>query len=668
MHISLAQKRKAFYQQHRRKERKMRMISPRTPVAYALKYAERGWSVLPLHSVTCGDCSCGRDTCSSPGKHPRTKNGVKDATTDKKQISDWWLTWPTANIGIATGQASNGLYVLDVDFAKGANLDDLVPAVNISELTDTWTVTTGSGGVHYYMHCDETLPNTAGKLAAFLDTRGEGGYVVAPPSFNKYGQYKWTAVIGEMSPVPADLLALLKKPAGKALISQNPVHEQKKEEVYELSRRTQNTPTPDGQTPGDQAPANVQATGATAGVGAVSPLLREARNQFLIGLVGRLRTAGLALDEIAAALLAINQARYSNGKHAQGPLPTEEIEHTILKSAAKYEAAGGVLPAAVPIVDMLPDLMARVLPPTLWVVPNLLPEGLCLFAGKPKMGKSWLALALALTCAQGTASGGGLVLDRYPVEASGVLYLSLEDSPNRFQSRVEKLLQGRTPPERFGSALDWKPFTLGGMQDLETYLLATPDTRLIVIDTLAKLRVNTGTKGGNIYQEEYQLMGELQSLALRHHVTLMLVHHRRKESTSDRFDSMSGSTGLTGAADTLLDLDRERNQVEATLGLSGRDIDEQELALTFAKETCIWHCTGNVAERQHSQSKQAILDLLAKNGGMSPAEVAKELEKPRAAIKLSLFRMEQEGLIVKQGRGCYALPSCDTHPEDQSMR
>lgn len=388
-HRRLTHHRKAFLLLHQRKVRTVQMISPRTPLAYALKYAGRGWSVFPLHSVTCGDCSCGRETCSSPGKHPRTKNGVKEATTNKKQISDWWQMWPTANIGIATGRASHGLYVLDVDFAKGANLDDLAPFVDLLELTDTWTVRTGSGGIHLYMRSDEDLPNTAGKLAPFLDTRGEGGYVVAPPSFNKDGQYTWTAVEGDVSPVPADLLALLGKQAGRTFFPPSTRQEQQKEEVHDLSQPTHPaTPTD------DQTPVQVQAPGATPRVDGVSPVLHEARNMFLMSLAGRLRAAGMTLDEIASTLLTANQARYSNGKHAEGPLSTAEMERTILKSAAKYEAAGGTLPAAVPVVDMLPDLMARALPPTVWVVPNLLPEGLCLFAGKPKMGKSWLALAL----------------------------------------------------------------------------------------------------------------------------------------------------------------------------------------------------------------------------------------------------------------------------------
>ncbi|MGH2478449.1 MAG: bifunctional DNA primase/polymerase, partial [Ktedonobacteraceae bacterium] len=360
------------------------MASLRDPLDYALKYARTGFHVFPLHSVTCGDCSCGRDTCSSVGKHPRTKNGVKDATTDYRQICEWWSTWPEANIGIATGRISNGLYVIDVDFAKGANLEHLAP-FDLPTLTDTWTVETGSGGLHYYLRSDEALPNTAGKLAPFIDTRGEGGYVVAPPSFNKYGKYRWTVCIGEISALTPALLTFLQGQAGKTLVVQTSLHEQKQENTYEISQQTQTVAASD-----NQEGENVQAPNSTPEVVPVSSVVAEARNMVLMSIMGRLRAAGLAINEISVALLAINQERYSNGKHPQGPLPTEELERTILKSAAKYEAAGGVLPASVPQVETLVDLMSRELPETIWVVPGLLPEGLCMLGGKPKMGKSWL--------------------------------------------------------------------------------------------------------------------------------------------------------------------------------------------------------------------------------------------------------------------------------------
>ncbi len=171
---------------------------------HALVYAQRGWRVFPLHAISDGACTCGRDNCSSAGKHPRTKNGVHDATTHAATIQRWWSTWPEANIGIATGE---GLHVIDVDTAKGASLDSL-DGLGLDDLPNRFTVRTGSGGYHLYLRCEQALPNTANKLGPFIDTRGEGSYVVAPPSFNLRGQYTWLTPLQEL-PMPPQLLAKL---------------------------------------------------------------------------------------------------------------------------------------------------------------------------------------------------------------------------------------------------------------------------------------------------------------------------------------------------------------------------------------------------------------------------------------------------------------------------
>jgi hypothetical protein len=94
------------------------MVTKLTMMAHALRYAAQGWSVFPLHSPQNGQCSCGRLDCTSPAKHPRTANGLKDATTDPERIREWWKRWPDANIGVVTGRAS-GVVVVDVDLDKG---------------------------------------------------------------------------------------------------------------------------------------------------------------------------------------------------------------------------------------------------------------------------------------------------------------------------------------------------------------------------------------------------------------------------------------------------------------------------------------------------------------------------------------------------------------------
>lgn len=173
-------------------------MSQRTPgenplEAAALRYAGYGWHVFPLHTPLLGGCSCRSANCASIGKHPRTLNGAKDASTDPNQIQQWWRTWPQANLAIATGPSR--LLVLDVDPGKSgdASLDALIARYGRSIL-DTVTARTGGGGMHYLYVVPEgiSLGNTAGKLGTGLDTRGQGGHVVAPPSLHASGGlYEW---------------------------------------------------------------------------------------------------------------------------------------------------------------------------------------------------------------------------------------------------------------------------------------------------------------------------------------------------------------------------------------------------------------------------------------------------------------------------------------------
>ena len=160
----------------------------------ALDYASRGWAVFPVYGITDGYCACGDPTCSSPGKHPMIGGGCKSATTNAGTISNWWTEYPNANIGIATGSGS-GLLVVDVDegpgkngFASLAKLEDQVGLI-----PKNLVVRTGSGGQHIYLKAPDTVVrNSASKLAPFIDIRGEGGYVVAPPSLHISGDfYTW---------------------------------------------------------------------------------------------------------------------------------------------------------------------------------------------------------------------------------------------------------------------------------------------------------------------------------------------------------------------------------------------------------------------------------------------------------------------------------------------
>lgn len=162
----------------------------------ALVYAGRGWHVLPLYGVENGQCACGDVECGSPGKHPLrvlVPHGLTQATTDEATIRRWWELYLSANIGIRTGAISR-LAVLDVDPAHGGENSLAALIKQHGELGEARRVRTGGGGQHlYFRHPGGgfVIKNSAGSLGPGLDVRGDGGYVVAPPSRTVKGAYVW---------------------------------------------------------------------------------------------------------------------------------------------------------------------------------------------------------------------------------------------------------------------------------------------------------------------------------------------------------------------------------------------------------------------------------------------------------------------------------------------
>ncbi len=156
----------------------------------ALVYAEKGWAVFPCHTVTDGRCSCGKPDCDSPGKHPRTEHGFKDATPDREVIEAWWERWPDSNIAVATGKVS-GIVVLDLDRHGEADGVKAIKA-NYELPADTPCQLTGGGGLHYFFKCPEGgFPCKMGILPG-VEVKGDGGYVILHPSLHLSGRrYEW---------------------------------------------------------------------------------------------------------------------------------------------------------------------------------------------------------------------------------------------------------------------------------------------------------------------------------------------------------------------------------------------------------------------------------------------------------------------------------------------
>lgn len=296
------------------------------------------------------------------------------------------------------------------------------------------------------------------------------------------------------------------------------------------------------------------------------------------------------------------------------------------------------------------DLMNQDFPEPKWIVEGLLPEGLTLFAGPPKIGKSWLALSLCVA----TASGGH-ALGKIPVERGEALYVALEDTPRRLQSRLKMMLVDEPAPEGLHLATKWDRLDEGGLEMLEAWLLGWPKCRLIIIDTLQRLRPpQQGNRG--LYEQDYNALVYLKTLADQCGVAIVVVHHLRKGSSNDPLEEVSGTTGLTGAADTIWTLRRDRGCMDATLFSTGRDIDEAETALRFDKSLGLWTLLGNADEYRTTHERHQVIEVLRQVGEpMRPKEIAEALGKTSGSVRILLTRLIDEGSIKKTGYGRYAI-------------
>ena len=252
----------------------------------------------------------------------------------------------------------------------------------------------------------------------------------------------------------------------------------------------------------------------------------------------------------------------------------------------------------IPTPFTLPELLERQLLPIQWTIPDILPEGLTILAGKPKLGKSWLALGIALAVA-----AGGVALGTYPVTQGEVLYLALEDNERRLQSRAKQLLASMsTVPDTIAFELRWPRLDQGGLTYLEAYLQTHPQVRLVVVDTWARVSPKSTNRQRSQYEDDYEALTPLKYLADTYRVSILAIHHLRKMHGDDVLDEITGSIGLAGAVDGTLILKRERGQHEATLFVTGRDIEqEQQFALRFDPFTAMWMQVGNVEEGQAHQ-------------------------------------------------------------------
>lgn len=326
------------------------------------------------------------------------------------------------------------------------------------------------------------------------------------------------------------------------------------------------------------------------------------------------------------------------------------------------KAAKSVDPGTVQIFT-LSDIMSMHLPPPKWAVPGILSEGLCILAGKPKLGKSFLALNLGITIA-----AGGHALKHVQVEAGDVLYLSLEDRWRRVQHRARKILGGLQveASKNLHVCVECPRMTMGGLSVVENWIKKAAKPRLVIVDVWAKFRP-ISRSNASAYDQDYEAASELKAIGDSSGVSILILHHCKKAAADDVVDEISGTLGLAGAADGISVLTRARSDTEATLFVTGRDVHDQELALKFDETHCTWACTGTAEDRTRSAVRLKVVDALKTSaGGLFVSELAELLELNPASVKKECWRMHQEGQLRKLGSK-YLWPGPGTPGEGEEM-
>jgi hypothetical protein len=297
-------------------------------------------------------------------------------------------------------------------------------------------------------------------------------------------------------------------------------------------------------------------------------------------------------------------------------------------------------------------LQAKTFAPVRIILPGLIPEGVTILAGKPKIGKSWFLLDVCMAVA-----GDRFVLGETKPVQGDVLYLALEDNQRRLKKRIDKILQAAaTWPEPLDIHTEWRRVDQGGLDDIREWCEAKPARRLIAIDTFVKVRPIAG-KNEQAYGFDYRAIEGLQKLAGEYQVGIVISHHLRKAASEDDvFDDVSGTLGLTGAADAIVIMKRHSGMVK--IHVRGRDIEEAEFAAEFNKETCRWRLVGEADEIFRSQQRQAIATALKEaKRAMSVSEIMAATERrDRNSTEVLLHKMERDGEVKHVSRGQWEHP------------
>jgi hypothetical protein len=540
----------------------------------ARSYHEQGFSVIPIQ--------------------PREKKPLivwdkyQTQRTTEEEIKAWWAKWPDANAGIVTG-AISGLVVIDLDSVEAKDkLKGLLPDYDLSVVPRSRT---GKGWQLFFRHPRVTTPNRAGVIPG-LDVRGDGGYVVAPPSIHPNGKtYKWEVPIdGELPKLPLELFKLIASPASH---SDNGYRER-----FDTARALAGVP--EGQ-----------------------------RDETLFKFASKLRAADVPRN--LAETLIIEAAR-----NCEPPFPERQALEKISNAYRRYEPRQSESKATSSRAFCLiqaKDLLALEEPETEWLWDGILPAGgLSLLVAKPKVGKTTLAFNLSLAVA-----GGRDFLGRKTKQAS-VVYLALEEKRSEIRKKLKALAE--TPEGisfHFGSAPE------KAIQEVRTLIRATK-AGFLIVDVLQKL---CRVKDLNDYAQVTNTLEPLMAMAREENCHILLTHHAGKADRQDG-DDILGSTALLGGVDTSIHIKkRDKRRSFFTIQRYGEDTPETVIEL---KADGSLEAVGSRQEVEIKETVPLILEALTE-GSLVEKEIWEHVGRNHETVAKALRQLVEAGPVSRTGSG-----------------
>jgi hypothetical protein len=287
----------------------------------------------------------------------------------------------------------------------------------------------------------------------------------------------------------------------------------------------------------------------------------------------------------------------------------------------------------------LKDILTLEVKEPSWIIPNLLPEGFTILGGKPKIGKSWLALQIAL---------------KYMEMGKKVVYFALEDTHGRLQKRL-KVLGIENPealPDQIIFSFELPRVGKGAVKEIKK-CVEEHNPGLIIIDPWAKIKPQV--KGKDLFIEEYRALEALKEL-VKEGVSILLIHHARKTQSEDPIDEILGTTGQTAVVDNILLLKRGRGDKMASLHLILRDFEGAEIGLRFENG---WRYEGDAKEAMIAEHQRKICEAIRYLESIGEratiGAIADLVGKDKGTVRVVLFDLVQKGVVFRKERGIYSL-------------